>query len=191
MIYTKEDLREYLRCDKIALRNENRKYPRWGRDEIWRFEILLRKAEYYTNGPKTTINKILYLYYKYRFHKLSVKLGFSIPVNVFGKGLSIAHYGSIVVNNMAQVGDNCRIQENVTIGSTGGSTKAPKIGNNVFIASGARIIGDIEIGDQCAIGANAVVTKSFLEQHVTIAGVPAKIISRKGSDGFIIAKADK
>lgn len=191
MIYTKEDLKEYLRCDKIALRNGNQKRPRWGRDEIWRFEILLRKAEYYTNSPKTAINKILYLYYKYRFHKLSVRLGFSIPVNVFGKGLSIAHYGSIVVNNMAQVGDNCRIQENVTIGSTGGSTKAPKIGNNVFIASGARIIGDIEIADQCAIGANAVVTKSFLEQHVTIAGVPAKIISRNGSDGFIVTKADK
>lgn len=185
MIRTKQDLGEYLKCDQIALRQGGRRKPRFGRDEIWRFEILLRKAEYYTNSPKTAINKILYLYYKYRFHKLSVRLGFSIPVNVFGKRLSIAHYGSIVVNNMAQVGDNCRIQENVTIGSTGGSTKAPKIGNNVFIASGARIIGDIEIADQCAIGANAVVTKSFLEQHVTIAGVPAKIISRNGSDGFI------
>ena len=185
LICSKQDLVEYLREDKKALCKGNQKRPRWGRDEIWRFEILLRKTEYYTNCKKNIFDDLLYAYYKYRFHKMSVALGFSIPLNVFGKGLSIAHYGSIVVNHEARIGDNCRIQENVTIGSTGGSAKAPRIGNNVFIASGARIIGDLEIGDQCAIGANAVVTRSFVENHVTIAGVPAKVISQKGSDGFL------
>lgn len=185
MIKTKADLQEYLMCDKIALHYTDCKKPRLGRDEIWKFEILLRYAEYYTNNRNGLLNKVLYAIYKFKFHKISVKLGFSIPVNVFDKGLSIAHYGSIVVNDHAKIGRNCRIQENVTIGSTGGSEKAPQIGNNVFIASGARIIGDVVIADNVAIGANAVVTKSFTQENITIAGIPAKEISKKGSTGFV------
>ncbi len=185
MIRTKEDLKEYLKCDQIALRQEGKRRPEFGKDEIWRFEILLRKTEYYTNNRSHLISKMFYIFYKVRFHRMSIKLGFSIPLNVFGKGLSIAHYGSIVVNGNAKIGDYCRIQENVTIGSTGGSDKAPKIGNQVFIASGARIIGDIEIGNNVAIGANAVVTKSCKDAHVTLAGVPARVISNHGSDGFL------
>lgn len=185
MIQTKQDLKEYLSCDQYALHQERRRRPRIGRDEIWRFEILLRKAEYYTNARKNLIDKILYVIYKTRFHHISVKLGFSIPMNVFGKGLSIAHYGSIVVNSNAKIGEYCRIQECVTIGSTSGSDKAPQIGDFVFIGSGARLIGDIKIGNNVAIGANAVVTKSCEENHVTLAGIPAKIISKHGSDGFV------
>ena len=185
MIQTKQDLKEYLSCDQYALHQERRRRPRIGRDEIWRFEILLRKAEYYTNAGKNLIDKILYVIYKTRFHHISVKLGFSIPMNVFGKGLSIAHYGSIVVNSNAKIGEYCRIQECVTIGSTSGSDKAPQIGDFVFIGSGARLIGDIKIGNNVAIGANAVVTKSCEENHVTLAGIPAKIISKHGSGGFV------
>lgn len=185
MIKNKQMLYDYLYCDQVALGRQGQRRPRWGRDEIWRFERLLRMTEYYENTRHGVIQKLLYIYYKFCFHKLSVKLGFSIPLNVFGKGLSIAHYGSIVVNNRAKVGENCRIQENITIGSTGGNWEAPRIGNNVFIASGARIIGDIEIGSFNTIGANAVVTKSFTEEHITIAGIPAKKISDHDSSAFI------
>ena len=115
------------------------------------------------------------------FHKYSVKLGFSIPLNVFGPGLSIAHYGTIVVSDAAKVGKNCRLQEGVNIGATNGSAKAPQIGNNVFIGTGAKIIGDITIADDVAIGANAVVVKSITETGVTYGGVPAKKISSNNS----------
>lgn len=186
MIKTRKDLHTFLKQDKIALRCNDLLYPRIFRDEVWRFEIILRHLEYYANNKRGIAKRIFYLYYKYKFHKISIKLGFSIPINVFGKGLSIAHYGSIVVNSNAQVGDNCRIQENVTIGSTNGSSEAPKIGDNVFIASGARIIGDVEIANNIAIGANSVVTKSFTEEGITIAGIPAKKISNNGSRAFIV-----
>ena len=185
MIKSKSDLKRFLDSDKRALHYKTQNKPRFGRDEIWKFEILLRKNEYYTNVKKGVLSKISFAYYKYKFHKLSVKLGFSIPVNVFDEGLSIAHYGSIVVNQNARVGKNCRIQENVTIGSTDGNDEAPTIGDNVFIASGVRVIGNITIGDRVSIGANAIVTKSFEENHITIAGVPAKKISDNGSDNFI------
>ena len=69
---------------------------------------------------------------------------------------------------------NCRIQESTTIGATNGNVNAARIGDNVFIGSGARIIEKIKIADDIAIGANAVVTKDFLEKGIIIAGVPAK-----------------
>ena len=187
MIQNKEDLREYLECDKYALGLTNQKHPRIFGDEIWKFEILLRKYEYYTN-VHSFFNGLFLFYYKFRFHQLALKLGFSIPINVFGKGLSIAHYGSIVVNSNCKIGDYCRIQENVTIGSTNGEWEAATIGNNVFIASGARLIGNINIGNNIAIGANAVVVHSFNEDGITIAGIPAKKISENGSNKFIRRK---
>ena len=176
MIKSKEDLKEFLNYDKKAL-GISRNKPKFFGDEIWKFQILLRKCEYYKNTNK----KLRYYFSKFRFNKKSLKLGFSIPLNVFNSGLSIAHYGTIVVNSNAKIGENCRIQECVTIGSTNGSNKAPILGNNVFIGSGARIIGDIEIGNNIAIGAGAVVVNSFKEDGITIAGVPAKKISNNDS----------
>lgn len=81
-----------------------------------------------------------------------------------------------MINANSRIGENCRIQSNVNIGATGGSNKAPKIGNNVYIGPGAVLYGDIEITDNYYIGANAVVNKSFTEPYSVIAGVPAKLI---------------
>lgn len=158
------------------------------KDAIWRYEILLRKAEYYCNHNIGILRKIGSLY-KRRMYKLGVKCGgISIPVNCFGPGLSIAHYGAIVVNSSARIGKNCRIHEGVTIGATGGSSQAAYIGDNVFIGTGAKIIGCVKIGNNVAIGANAVVTKTFEEDGITIGGVPAKKISKNSSNEFL-AKA--
>ncbi len=176
MIKSKEDLNYYLKCDKSALRITY-KHPRIGfnRDIIWKFEILLRKCEY-LNNCHSIINKLLFLFYKVKFHNLSIKLGFSIPLNVFGPGLSISHYGTIIVNSKAKVGKNCRLHAGTMIVATNGINEAATIGNNVYIGCGAKIIGNVTIGDNVCIGAGAVVTKSF-ESNITIAGVPAKIIS--------------
>ncbi len=100
---------------------------------------------------------------------------------MFGPGLSIAHGGPIIVHSKAVVGENCRIDRCVSIGSIHYPAGAPKIGNNVFIGPGAVIDGDIEIADGIAIGANSYVNKSFNEPNITIAGCPAKKISDKGS----------
>jgi serine O-acetyltransferase len=114
-------------------------------------------------------------------------LGFSIPINVFGPGLSIAHRGTIVVNHGARVGANCRLHVCVNIGTEAGkSNGAPEIGDNCYIGPGAKLFGPIRLGDNLAIGANAVVNASFPEGNMTIGGVPAKKISDKGSDGLLI-----
>lgn len=182
-IQSKKDLKYYLEQDRIAL-----KRPAgfvWKKDAIWKFEILLRKAEFYCNCMPGGLKKIGSLYKK-RLYSLGVKCGgFSIPVNCFGPGLSIAHYGPIVVNTTAKVGKNCRIHEGVTIGATGKNGQAAMIGDNCFLATGAKVIGDIHLGNDIAVGANAVVTKSFLEDKITLGGVPAKKISNHSSRDFL------
>ena len=111
---------------------------------------------------------------KYKYRKISIKLGLSIPINVFGPGLSLAHYGNIVINPQCRIGENCRIHNGVNIGAHHG--KAPKIGNNVYIGPGAIIFGDIEIADNVSIGANATVNKSVLVTNVVVGCTPAKIL---------------
>ena len=91
------------------------------------------------------------------------------------------HSGSIVVHPEAKIGNWCCIFQGVTIGQHMLPHSVPKIGDNVMINAGAKIFGDICIGNDVMIGANAVVNKSFPEGHCRIAGVPARIISNKGN----------
>lgn len=180
MIETKKDLKYYLEQDRLALW-QIRKKTKFVGDDIWKLQILLRKCEYLYNCKNSLIYKILFLIIKYEYRRKKIQLGIEIPLNVFGPGLSIAHYGTIVVNEKAVIGKNCRIHEGVTIGATNGKYGVPVIGDNVFIGTGAKIIGNIQIADNISIGANSVVVKSFLEPDITIAGVPAKKISNNNS----------
>ena len=113
--------------------------------------------------------------------------GIQIPAGTkIGKGFYIGHFGCIVVNPDAVIGDNVNISQGVTIGQTnrGPRKGTPRIGNNVYIGPGAKIIGNIAIGNDAAIGANAVVTHDVPDNAV-VAGVPAKIISMTGSRGYV------
>ena len=102
------------------------------------------------------------------------------------------HYGLLIVNTDARIGKNCRIHSGLNIGGAAGFKKtgdsrryAPTIGDNTYIGRGAKIFGPINIGYDCVIGANAVVNKSFEDNNITIGGVPAKVISKKGSKGMV------
>ena len=177
MIETKEQLIAYLKQDAAASYRSGIK-PQGLRDDIWKWQRAMRYTEYYNNrSQKNPLLRPAAILSRTRFARLSVKLGFSTPCCNIGKGFSVAHYGLLVINGNAVIGENCRIQEGVCIGSTNGSEKAPRIGNNVFIGSGAKIIGDIEIADDVAIGAGAVVVKSIKEPGTTWAGIPARKIS--------------
>lgn len=180
MITSKSEYRKYVEADRKALNMGNGKLV-WLKqmiapDYIWLFQKRLRKLEYYNNCRSDIFGKISYNILKIRHRKLALKLGFSIPENVFGPGLSIAHYGTIVVNSKARVGKNCRIHVCTNIGASGGSSKAPIIGDNVYIAPGVKIFGDITLANNIAIAANSSVGKSFSEENILIAGSPAKKI---------------
>ncbi len=181
MIATKAQLKEYILWDSEANRRKSPACQLFG-DECWKFQVTMRKLDYYsTQKRRNPLLLPFFLYYKMRYHKLGLKLGFSIPHNIMGKGFSLPHYGTIVISRGSRIGENCRIHEGVNIGATNGSEKAPQIGNNVFIGSGAKLLGDITIADGVCIGANAVVTQSIEEENTTWAGIPARKISDKSS----------
>lgn len=155
---------------------------RWGGVRDWlfpsptsRFIKALRQYEYHTNC-KGWWHRLAVLYYYRKYLSLSLKTGISIPKNTCDRGLTLYHYGSIVVNAACEIGKNCCIMNNVNIGANQGSLKAPKIGNDVYIGPGAVIFGDIEIADGCYIGANAVVNKSIPVPNSVVVGIPAKTI---------------
>jgi serine O-acetyltransferase len=181
-IASRQDYRFFLEADRLALGIEHGR-PRPFRDEVWRFQRRLRQVEFWMNCRTAIWWKPCYWYLRWRFKQASCQCGFTIPPNVFGPGLSIAHRGTIVVNDDARVGANCRLHVCVNIGTSADRrlTGSPRIGNNVYIGPGAKIFGDVEIADDVVIGANSVVNKSFLAKGITVAGVPARKISDQGS----------
>jgi serine O-acetyltransferase len=93
-----------------------------------------------------------------------------------GKGLFIQHGLSTII--MADLGDNCWINQQVTIGYKD-KTGRPQIGNNVRITAGAKVLGNITIGDNVTVGANAVVVKD-VPPNCVVVGIPARIVKRDG-----------
>ena len=187
MIESKEDYLLYLREDARALGVDKRsRLGRWN-DPVWRFQHALRRHEYYHNCKKKPWQRLLVRLAAAAHRRQGLRCGFSIPINVFGKGLSIAHVGTIVVNSHARVGDYCRLHVCTNIGTEAGRPDAaPQIGSRVYIGPGAKCFGAITIADDIAVGANAVVNKSFTTPGITIAGVPAKVIKADaGSQGFL------
>jgi serine O-acetyltransferase len=103
-----------------------------------------------------------------------------------GEGFYIGHYGSIFIHKESPIGRNCNVSQGVTIGVGGRGEKrgCPKIGDRVYIGPGAILFGDITIGDDAAIGAGAVVTKS-VPPRGNVLGNPARVVGMEGSFEFI------
>ncbi|MFA5365916.1 MAG: serine acetyltransferase [Candidatus Bathyarchaeia archaeon] len=182
-IASKEDYLFFLKADNLALNLDKIVKPSFfNPHEILCFQQALRKVEYYLNCHANTL---LQLKARYDLRKLSLQMGYTIPINVFGAGLSIAHRGAIVVNSAVKAGVNCRIHQGVTIGS-GIDDGVPVIGDNVWIGPNAVVVGKIRVADGVAIGANSYLDEDVLEPNITVAGCPAKKVSNKGSFGLWI-----
>ena len=113
--------------------------------------------------------------------------GISIPASVsIGHSFYIGHFGGIILNTNAVIGNNCNISQGVTIGVSGIGERrgVPVIGNNVYIGANAVIAGKITIGDNAVIGACSLVT-SDVNINAVVVGVPATEVSVKGSEGYI------
>lgn len=105
------------------------------------------------------------------------------PGAVIGKNLFIDHGAGVVIGETAIVGDNCTIFQNATLGgvSLSKGKRHPTLKNNVIVGAGAKVLGDIVIGDNVKIGANAVVVKS-VESNLTVVGIPAKPLKKQKTD---------
>ncbi|WP_375597101.1 serine O-acetyltransferase [Devosia sp. Naph2] len=103
------------------------------------------------------------------------------PAVAIGKGIMLDHGTGLVIGETAIVGDNVSLLQNVTLGGTGKADqdRHPKIGNGVLIGAGAKVLGNIKVGDCSRVGAGSVVLKE-VPPRTTVAGVPAKVIGEAG-----------
>lgn len=137
------------------------------------------------NNKATGIKRAFYIY---RIKRMQVKHCCDFMVNFFGgdrnfgpefAGKPYMPHGlkGIVISDKAKIGKNATIFQQVTVGVTEFGGNAPTIKDNVFIGAGAKVLGDIVIGNNVKIGANAVVLHD-VPDNCTVVGIPAKIINK-------------
>ena len=103
------------------------------------------------------------------------------PGATIGKGVFIDHGMGVVIGETAIIGDYCLIYQNVTLGGTGKQTgkRHPTLGKNVVVGTGAKILGNINIGNDVRVGAGSIVLID-VPDNSTVVGVPGRIVSRTG-----------
>jgi serine O-acetyltransferase len=117
-------------------------------------------------------------------NRMSAEFGVDIhPAASMGNGIMLDHATGLVIGETAVVGNNVSILQSVTLGGTGKDEgdRHPKIGDGVLISAGAKILGNILVGEGAKVGAGSVVLED-VPPHTTVAGVPAKIVGRPSSD---------
>ena len=105
------------------------------------------------------------------------------PGATIGKGLFIDHGMGVVIGETSIIGDNVTLFQGVTLGGTGKEKgkRHPTLGNNIVVGTGAKVLGNINIGDGVMIGANAVVVKD-VPADSTVVGVPGRIVKKEGKE---------
>ncbi len=110
------------------------------------------------------------------------KTGIEIhPAAKIGRGLFIDHGMSVVIGETAEIGDNCTLYQNVTLGGTGKDhgKRHPTLGNNVLVGAGAKVLGPFTVGDHARVAAGAVVLDA-VPPGATAVGVPARVVRING-----------
>lgn len=150
----------------------------------FRYCFLLRSIKYLRT--KKILKILFYPFIRLLYKHDTYKFGIEISSLNIGAGFYISHFGGIFINRDVIIGNNVNVSQDITIGiqNRGPLKGCPSIGNNVYIGPGAKLFGNISIGDNSAIGANCVATKDVPANSVVV-GVPGKVISNKGSVGYI------
>lgn len=174
------DISQAIRCDLCAIRERDSAchqlstpflyYKGFHALEAWRI------AHWLWHQGRTT----LALFFQ---HRISCEFGVDIhPAAEIGHGVMLDHASGVVIGETARVGNNVSIMQSVTLGGTGkeNGDRHPKIGNGVLLSAGAKILGNITIGEGAMVGAGSVVLKP-VEPHTIVAGVPAKLVGRPSS----------
>ena len=174
LILTKQERRMYIREDAKA-NCMDCNYLRYLLSLIYGLEFAhsfrylksLRNYEYHLNNSGF-LHRFMGLYYKVKTSRLGMKYNLHITPNTCGYGLKIYHiFGGGQIINVDKVGNYCSFNAGVVLGKKD-SSKKPKLGDYVSIAPGAKVFGDITIGNNVFIAANAIVTKSVPDNSVVV-----------------------
>lgn len=143
-----------------------------GRTTIIRYLRAMRRYSYFLNTTKekTVFRMILRYYWGRRFYRLGLRLGFSIGPNVLGYGVVIPHYGTIVINGDAHIGNFAVLHTCVCV--AGGNKE---IGDFFYLSTGSQLVGDLKLGDGVTVAAHSLVNKSVEGGHVLLVGAPAQV----------------
>lgn len=134
-------------------------------------------------GLKAPLLGLAVLWLKY----VEMTAGISIPCQAtIGPGFYIGHFGNIILGEDTVIGHTCNISQGVTIGVSGYGQRrgVPRIGNRVYIAANAVVVGKIVVGDEAVIAANSLVVDD-VAPHTTVMGVPAQLKSMHGSEAYL------
>jgi serine O-acetyltransferase len=161
MIRNLEDLHRYQKEDLAA--NGLVRWRWWDglRNPAVAFERKLRWTEYLLNTLEGPRWKAVRAYCRWSLRVSGMKLGFTIPPNVFGPGLALPHWGTIVINPNCRVGARCRMHPGVCLGWHDG--KVPTLGDDCYLGPGAKLYGGVVLGNKTKVGPNAVVGRSYPE----------------------------
>lgn len=188
MINTFSELIEFVKCDLYRL-NGARGLIQFLKHLCWtpgfKYVFWMRFCNY---TKKKFYLLPLHLVGRFFYHRYTYKYGIWIPFNTkIGKGFYIGHFSTIIIGGIVEIGENCNVSQGVTIGKqyVGEKVGAPVIGDRVYIGPGAKIFGKIEIGNDVAIGANAVVNKDIPPNSI-VSGNPGRIVDKeRGSKGLV------
>jgi serine O-acetyltransferase len=164
---------EHIRHDLVAHRGD------WGAQGFWAL-IVYRFGRWRYGVRPAPLRKLFSLIYRVLYKGVQIITGIELPCEVpIGKNFVIEHSGGIVISGFAKFGDNCRIRNGVVVGlSRVEDPCAPTFGNNVDIGVGAKVLGNLRIGNDVIIGANAVVLTNVPDNCIAV-GVPAIVKPRK------------
>ncbi|MEK6684574.1 MAG: serine acetyltransferase [Nitrospirota bacterium] len=126
------------------------------------------------------------MFFIYSLLNMAVMLGAGINLHVYstiGKGLVIHNFSCIFVLT-ERMGENCTVNQGVTIGNIRGKKHPPIVGDNVYFGAGCKVLGEIKIGNHVVIAANSLVVTD-VPDNCTVAGVPARIISRDAASPYL------
>lgn len=183
---SKTELRDLIRSDlyRYAGAQSLRAFlATFRRIPAFRYTWLLRKCSYHHNRGL----RFAFHAYNAFLKRSSLRYGFQIPFTCsIGRGLYLGHFGSVVVNPGATIGDNVNIANGVTIGQTnrGKRMGVPVIGSRVWIGTNAVVVGGVAIGNNVLIAPLAFVNFDVPDNAV-VAGNPAAIISYRGTEGYV------
>lgn len=189
MIKSRKELKFYIKSDCMMNRGffsngccqkvKNIFVP----DYIMIYLKLLRKDDYLKN-KRGKFAKYKKIFNKSKLRKFGIKLGFSISSNSIGYGLVIPHWGTIVVGEGNKIGNYCVLHTSTCI--TNGKKD---IGDGLYLSTGAKILGDIKLGNNICVAANCVVNRSFEGSNYMLAGVPA--VKKKDSKEWYIRDGEE
>ena len=150
----------------------------WGAQGFWAL-VIYRFGRWRYGVKPMPARKLFSFFYKILYKWIQIVTGIELPCEVeLGRNFVIDHFGGIIISGYAKFGDNCRIRNGVVVGLRHVSEpRAPKIGNNVDIGAGAKLLGPITIGNDVVVGANAVVICDVPDNSIAV-GIPA-VIKRK------------